>query len=84
MGMLRVRFEQPEVMPSEMTETIDGLAFINNEFDDDMKGWVLVHLHGECCSTQTAVIRCTYFRQFIAEGALQEASASYGGLTSAT
>ena len=80
-GTPRVRFERREVLPSEMTETADGLALVSDEFADDMKGWALVHVRGESCSTQTAVTRCTYYKQFTTEEALQEAAASYGGLT---
>ena len=76
-----VRFSRREVMPNEMTETADGLALISDEFADDMKGWALVHVRGESCSTQTAVTRCTYYKQFTTEEALQEAADSYGGLT---
>ena len=80
-GMPRVYFKRREVMPIEMTETAEGLALVSDEFADDMKGWALVHVHGDRCSTQTAVTRCTYYRQFTTEEALQEAAASYGGLT---
>jgi hypothetical protein len=82
-GTPRLRFERREVMPSEMTETPDGLALISDEFADVMKGWALVLIHGDRCSTQTAVTRCTYYKQFTTEEALQEAAASYGGLTKA-
>jgi len=70
-----------EVMSDEMTETADGLALIGSEFADDMKGWALIHVRGEHCSTQTAVTRCTYYKQFTTEEALREAADSYGGLT---
>ena len=80
-GTPRVRFSRREVIPSEMTESPDGLALVNDEFADDMKGWALVHVHNDRCSTQTAVTRCTYYKQFTTEEALQEAAASYGGLT---
>lgn len=64
-----------------MMETADGLALIGDEFADDVKGWALVHVHGDRCSTQTAVTRCTYYKQFTTEEALQDAAVSYGGLT---
>ena len=81
-GVPRVRFERREVLPSEMTETADGLALVSDDFADDTKGWALVLVHGDRCSTQTAVTRCTYYKQFTTEEALQKAAASYGGLTS--
>ena len=77
----KVYFKRREVVPDEMTETADGLALTSDEFADDMKGWALIHVHQERCSTQTAVTRCTYYKQFTTEEALQEAAASYGGLT---
>ncbi|MCR5822636.1 MAG: hypothetical protein K6F85_06975 [Bacteroidales bacterium] len=80
-GTPNVGFARREVMPDEMTETADGLALISDEFADDMKGWALIHTHQERCSTQTVVTRCTYYKQFTTEEALQEAAASYGGLT---
>lgn len=76
-----VYFSRREVMTDEMTETVDGLALIGDEFADNMKGWALIHVRNERCSTQTAVTRCTYYKQFTTEEALQAAAASYGGLT---
>lgn len=80
-GTPMVWFTRREVSPSELTETAEGRALIGDEFADDMKGWALVHVHGERCSTQAAVTRCTYYKQFTTEEALQEAAESYGGLT---
>lgn len=80
-GTPMVRISRREVTPSEMTETADGLVLISDEFSDDMKGWALVHVHGERCSTQTAVTHCTYHKRFTTEEAMQAAAASYGGLT---
>ncbi len=76
-----VYFSRREVMPDELTDTADGLALIGDEFADEMKGWALVRINGDRCSTQTAVTHCRYYRQFTTEEALQEAAASYGGLT---
>lgn len=80
-GTPRVHFKRREVMLDEMTETAEGLALVGEEFDDDMKGWALVHVRGESCSTQTVITRSTYYKQFTTEEALQIAAASYGGLT---
>lgn len=77
----KVRIIQREVATSEMIETSDGLALVGDEFGDGMKGWALVHVRKESCSSQTAVTRCTYYRQFTTEEALQAAAQSYGGLT---
>ena len=80
-GTPRVHFKRREVMLDEMTETAEGLALVGEEFDDDMKGWALVHVRGESCSTQTVITSSTYYKQFTTEEALQIAAASYGGLT---
>lgn len=80
-GRPMVHCTRREVMPIEMTETADGLALISDEFADEMRGWALVHVRDERCSTQTVVTRCTYYQQFTTEEALQVAAASYGGLT---
>lgn len=80
-GKPMVRISRREVMLYEMTVTAEGLALIDSEFADEMKGWALVHVRGEQCSTQTAVTRCTYYKQFTTEEALQDAAASFGGLT---
>lgn len=76
-----VRITRREVTPGEMTETADGLALTGSEFADEMKGWALVHVRDEQCSPQTAVTRCTYYKQYTTEEALQAAADSYGGLT---
>lgn len=80
-GNPQVYFKRREVMPDDMTETVDGLALISEEFADDMKGWALIQVRKERCSTQTVVTHCTYYEQFTTEEALLEAAASYGGLT---
>ena len=76
-----VYFSRREVMPDELTETADGWALIGEQFADDMKGWALIQVRKERCSTQTVVTHCTYYEQFTTEEALLEAAASYGGLT---
>ncbi len=80
-GIPTVSITRREVKYDEMSETSEGLALISDEFADDMKGWALVQVHKERCSTQTAVTHCTYYKRFTTEEALQEAAASYGGLT---
>ena len=80
-GTPGVRITRREVMPDEMTETPEGLALTGDGYGDEMKGWALVRVNGDRCSTQTAVTRCAYYKQFTTEEALQEAAASYGGLT---
>ncbi len=61
---------------------VDGkLAVFGGALADPMFGWALVRVDGDRCSTQAAVTRCTYYERFTTENALNEAAASYGGLT---
>ena len=76
-----VRFNVREVAPTEMTTVEGTLALVDAEFADEMKGWALVHVSGDRCSSQGLVTRCTYYQQFTTEEALQAAAESYGGLT---
>ena len=46
-----------------------------------MKGWALVRMDGDRCSSQGIVTRCTYYERFTTEEAMQKAAESYGGLT---
>ena len=80
-NMPLVRFSVREVPWEEMTFVDDHYVLKDEAFADDMKGWALVHVNGDRCSTQTAITRCTYYQQFTTEEALQEAAASYDGLT---
>ena len=73
-------FKVREVELNEFTEVNGCLALVNNDFADDMKGWALVRVNGERCSSQGIVTRCTYYEQFTTEEALQTAAKSYGGL----
>ena len=77
----QVRFNKREVALSEMTEVEGCLALTGAEFDDEMKGWALVRVNGDRCSTQAIVTRCTYYQRFTTDEALQTAAKSYGGLT---
>ena len=76
-----VSFKVREVMLDEFTEVDGFLALVGNDFSDEMKGWALVRVNGELCSSQGIVTRCTYYEQFTTEKALQKAAQSYGGLT---
>jgi hypothetical protein len=63
---------------------VDGrLALMGEEFADEMKGWALVKVVDERCSSQTIVTRCTLYQQYTTEDALEKAADSYGGLTGA-
>ena len=76
-----VRFSKREV-PWEEVTLVDGHYVLEGEeFADDMKGWALVLVKGERCSPQTIVTRCTLYKQYTTEDALETAADSYGGLT---
>ena len=76
----RVIISVHDVALNEMV-TVDGtLALVGEEFADTMRGWALVHVRGEQCSSQTAVTRCTYYQQFTTEEAMLEAVKTSGGL----
>lgn len=77
----RVRFSMREVSWWDMT-VVDGyLALVGEEFADEMKGWALVKVIDDRCSSQTIVTHCTVYQQYTTEEALETAADSYGGLT---
>ena len=77
----RVRFTMREVSWWDMTVVDGHLALVGEEFADEMKGWALVKVIDGRCSPQAIVTRCTLYRQYTTEDALERASDSYGGLT---
>ena len=79
--MPRVRFSMCEVRWSDMTVADGRLALVGEEFADEMKGWALVKVIDDRCSSQTIVTRCTLYEQYTTENALEAAAKSYGGLT---
>lgn len=80
-GVPRVRFSMHEVPWSEVTVVNGCLTLVNDEFADEMKGWALVRVIDDRCSSQTIVTRCTLYQQYTTEEARQAAAKSYGGLT---
>ncbi len=77
----QVRFSKREVSRREMTVVDSHLVLKGEEFADEMKGWALVRILDDHCSSQTIVTRCTLYQQYTTEEALQVAAKSYGGLT---
>lgn len=77
----RVRFSMREVSWWDMTVVDGHLALVGEEFADEMKGWALVKVIGDRCSSQGIVTRCTVYEQYTTEEALERAANSYGGLT---
>ena len=54
-----VRFSKREVSWKEVTLVDGHYVLKGEEFTDEMKGWALVLVKGERCSSQTIVTRCT-------------------------
>ena len=77
----RVRFSMREVSWWDMTVVDGRLALVGDEFADEMKGWALVKVMNDRCSSQGIVTRCTVYQQYTTEEALERAADSYGGLT---
>ena len=59
----------------------EGVAFVGDIFGDETKGWALMLINGDQCSSQQIVTRCTLYERYTTEEALLAAAASYGGLT---
>ena len=81
--MPRVRFSMREVSWWDMAVVDGRLALVDEEFADEMKGWALVKVIDDRCSSQSIVTRCTLYQQYTTEEALERAADSYGGLTDA-
>jgi hypothetical protein len=76
-----VSFSKRAVSWEELT-LVDGCYTLKDTvFADDMKGWALVMVKGERCSSQTIVTRCTVYERFTTHEAMMESAESYGGLT---
>ena len=75
----RVEFDVRSVTREELVETGEGLALVGEEFADDNKGWALVMVKGDKCSSQSIVTRCKLYEQFTTEEAKIEAAMTYSG-----
>lgn len=80
----RVRINASDLSLDDFREVDGHLAVVDDVFADTMTGWALVRLHGQKCSSQHVVTRCTYYLPFTTDEALLSAAASYGGLTDDT
>ena len=77
----RVRFRMREVSWWDMAVVNGRLALVGEEFADEMKGWALVKVIDDRCSSQGIVTRCMVYEHYTTEEALERAADSYGGLT---
>ncbi|MBO7067320.1 MAG: hypothetical protein J6W52_01375 [Bacteroidaceae bacterium] len=80
-NMPRVRFSMREISRSDMTAVDGHYVLMDEEFADEMKGWALVHVINDRCSPQGIVTRCTFYKRYTTDEALEIATESYGGLT---
>lgn len=81
LGTCPVLSIEERVMGLDEFSMVDGcMALVDEIFADNMRGWALVRVNGDRCSSQTVVTRCTYYQQFTTEEAMQDAIESYGGL----
>ena len=76
----KVNFKMKEVKVNEMTQTEAGMALVGEEYADENKGWALVHVRRDRCSSQGIVTRCTLYQQYTTGEALETAIKSYGKL----
>ncbi|MBP5562674.1 MAG: hypothetical protein J6X51_01400 [Bacteroidales bacterium] len=74
----RVNFRVRNVLKEELVETENGMALVGEEFSDDNKGWALVLVIGDSCSSQSIVTRCKFYEQFTTEELMNEAAKTYG------
>lgn len=73
----RVNFNARKVKKSELVATDGGLALVGEEFADHNKGWALVLVDGDRCSTQGIVTQCTLYEQYTSQEALLAAAKSH-------
>ncbi len=78
--LITVDFKMRKVKVNEMTQTETGLALVGEEYADDNKGWALVHVRRDRCSSQGIVTRCTLYQKYTTDEALETAIKSYGKL----
>ena len=77
----RVRFSMREISRFDMAIADGRYVLKGEEFADEMKGWTLVRVVSDRCSSQGIVTRCTLYHQYTTKEALEVAADSYGGLT---
>lgn len=76
-----VEFSMREISWEDLVLADKHYVIKGDEFADDLKGWALVLVDRDRCSSQTIVTRCTMYQKYTTEEALQNAAKSYKGLT---
>ena len=73
----QVNFSTRNLTKDELVETENGLALVGEEFADINKGWALVIVKGQRCSSQGIVTNCTLYQQYTTEEAMLKAVESH-------
>lgn len=76
-----VRISYRIVNADELVEADGQLALVADEFLDTMRGWALVLVNEDRCSSQNLVTKSTYYELFTTEKAMLESVKTYGGLS---
>ena len=66
-----------EISRLDMTVKDGRYILKGEEFADNMKGWALVDVVNNRCSSQTIVTNCTLYKEYTTEEALQKSADSY-------
>ena len=75
-----LRISMKRLSAADFRNAGGGLALVDDEFGDERKGWALVMVEGDRCSTQRALSNCTLYKRYTTAEAFAAAVASYGGL----
>lgn len=70
--------EVRQLCAADMQEADGCLALPGDEFADPLRGWALVRVEDDHCSTQSVVTNCTYYERFTTDEAFIAAAREYG------
>lgn len=76
-----VKFSMRKISLNELSLVDGKFVLKGDEFANEMMGWALVRVNGDKCSAQGIVTRCTYYKKYTTDEALQETVKDYKGLT---
>lgn len=76
-----VKFSMRKISLNELSLVDGKFVLKGDEFANEMMGWALVRVNGDNCSAQGIVTRCTYYKKYTTDEALQETVKDYKGLT---
>lgn len=78
---ISVKFSMRKISLNELSLVDGKFVLKGDEFANEMMGWALVRVNGDNCSAQSIVTRCTYYKKYTTDEALQETVKDYKGLT---